>query len=129
MGKFHPVIFFFSFYILKYSFYAYLRNKCKLLESKLQGDFNLTSVWLHCGQGGMAMGVRKWETRRGEEGNSCTKSKILSLEGGRGKFGPNWKDLLEMWLGVAVTLSSLGRQTGFTSKILSIHSLVHSFSR
>ena len=69
MGKFHPVIFFFSFYILKYSFYACLRNKCKLLESKLQGDFNLTSVWLFCGQVGMSMGVRKWETRRGEEGN------------------------------------------------------------
>ena len=126
MGRFHPVIFLiFSFYILKYSFYACLRNKCKLLESKLQGDFHSTSVWLHCAQVGTAMGVRKGETRRGGEGGSSTRSKISSLEGGRGRFGPNWKDLLEMWQ----QLSSLGRQTGFTSKILSIHSLVHSFSR
>lgn len=96
MGKFHPVIFF-SFYILKYSFYACLRNKCKLSESKLQGDFHLTSMWLHCAQVGTEMGVRKGETRRGGEGGRSTRSKILSLEGGRGRFGPNWKDLLEMW--------------------------------
>lgn len=57
----------------------------------------MTSVWLHCAQAWTAMGVRKGEARRGGEGGSSTRSKILSLEGGRGRFGPNWKDLLEMW--------------------------------
>lgn len=54
-------------------------------------------MWLHCAQAWTAMGVRKGEARRGGEGGSSTRSKILSLEGGRGRFGPNWKDLLEMW--------------------------------
>lgn len=51
-------------------------------------------MWL---QAPKADAMRGRGKQGGREGGSSTRSKILSLEGGRGRFGPNWKDLLEMW--------------------------------